>query len=256
MNSFKDVALQILEEAGRPLHIKDITSIAMERGWLKTAGKTPEATMGAQLITDVNKFGEKSRFVKTGPATFARNNHLYVEVHDTVTLEDRIEIQRRKAINAKVSSKQKGDIAEARIAELITLFGEEALACYRPVSDDEGIDLIVKQKGNLKSLFLQIKSRWQDQTGSIVVKIKRKNLLDNPAMGVIVCMFDIDAADIWEYLWYIPAPEFLARGTAANGGELVQFVSGKNIERMGQWSDYLVRKQDLADALLKQMGKF
>lgn len=40
MNSFKDIAYQILKEAGKPLHSKEITKIKFSRGWLKTAGKT------------------------------------------------------------------------------------------------------------------------------------------------------------------------------------------------------------------------
>ena len=73
MNSFKDIAYQVLKEAGKPLHSKEITKIALQRGWLKTAGKTPEATMNAQLIIDINSKKEKSRFVKTGPSIFGLN---------------------------------------------------------------------------------------------------------------------------------------------------------------------------------------
>ena len=54
MNSFKDIAYQILKETEKPLHSKKITKVALERGWLKTAGKTPEAAMNAQLVVDVN----------------------------------------------------------------------------------------------------------------------------------------------------------------------------------------------------------
>lgn len=43
MSSFKELAYQILKEAGKPLHSKEITKIVIEYGWLKTAGKTPEA---------------------------------------------------------------------------------------------------------------------------------------------------------------------------------------------------------------------
>jgi hypothetical protein len=52
INTFKDIAYQILQEVSRPLHSNEITKIALERGWLKTAGITPEATMHAKLITD------------------------------------------------------------------------------------------------------------------------------------------------------------------------------------------------------------
>ena len=73
MNSFKDIAYQILKEAGKSLHSKEITKIALDRGWLKTAGKTPEATMNAQLVVDINSKKGKSRFVKTAPSVFGLN---------------------------------------------------------------------------------------------------------------------------------------------------------------------------------------
>jgi hypothetical protein len=73
MNSFKDIAYQILKEADKPLHSKEITKVALDRGWLKTAGKTLEATMNAQLVVDINSKKDKSRFVKTAPSTFGLN---------------------------------------------------------------------------------------------------------------------------------------------------------------------------------------
>jgi len=70
MNPFKDIAYQILKEVGRPLHSKEITKLALERGWLKTAGKTPEATMGAQIYMDIKKKKINSLFVKVGHGKF------------------------------------------------------------------------------------------------------------------------------------------------------------------------------------------
>lgn len=74
MKSFKDAAYQILVEAGGPLHSKEITKIALKRGLLETAGKTPEATMNAQLVMDINGKGALSRFKKAGPSIFAVND--------------------------------------------------------------------------------------------------------------------------------------------------------------------------------------
>lgn len=142
MNSFKDIAYQILKEAGKSLHSKKITKIALSRGWLKTAGKTPEATMNAQLIVDINSKKEKSRFIKTAPSTFSLNPD-YKEITKAKPKEKEEKIYK---IPKDISTKQKGDIAEARIAELITLYGDATLSCYKPLSDDEGIDLIVKEK--------------------------------------------------------------------------------------------------------------
>lgn len=49
--SFADYAGMILRRCGKPMHIKDITSNALNAG-LRTNGKTPIATMGVVLSRD------------------------------------------------------------------------------------------------------------------------------------------------------------------------------------------------------------
>lgn len=73
MNTFKSSAIQVLKKAGKPLHVSDITKLALEGGILVTEGATPEATMTAQLILDVKNKGKASDFIKTGPSIFALN---------------------------------------------------------------------------------------------------------------------------------------------------------------------------------------
>ena len=51
------------------MHYKAITESALDQGLLDTKGLTPEATMYAQIVTNVNKAeaeGATSRFVKIG----------------------------------------------------------------------------------------------------------------------------------------------------------------------------------------------
>jgi restriction system protein len=69
--SFTDSAEKVLEEFGKkqPLHYRQITEKALEMGWLVTDGKTPEATMYAQIITEIKQYqrrGEPPRFVQHG----------------------------------------------------------------------------------------------------------------------------------------------------------------------------------------------
>ena len=69
--SFIDCAQKVLEEFGgkNPMHYKEITEKALEKGWLVTSGKTPEASMYAQVITEIKrqqKRGERPRFVQHG----------------------------------------------------------------------------------------------------------------------------------------------------------------------------------------------
>jgi restriction system protein len=69
--SFTNCAQKVLEEFGgkKPMHYKEITEKALAKGWLITSGKTPEATMYAQFITEIKrqqKRGERPRFVQHG----------------------------------------------------------------------------------------------------------------------------------------------------------------------------------------------
>lgn len=68
--SFKDAARRVLEGEKRPLSFYDITAIALKKGYLETAGRTPERSMGAQLYTDIKNNGNKSEFVQLGKNRF------------------------------------------------------------------------------------------------------------------------------------------------------------------------------------------
>ena len=46
INTFKGVAYEILKSAGKPLHSDEITKIALQNDWLKTAGQT----LGANTV--------------------------------------------------------------------------------------------------------------------------------------------------------------------------------------------------------------
>lgn len=70
MGHFLDAAFKVLLEIGKPLSSKEITNIAIERGWLRTHGKTPYHTMKAKLSTDILKHKENSVFMRTDKACF------------------------------------------------------------------------------------------------------------------------------------------------------------------------------------------
>jgi len=61
---------QILKDAGKPLHAKEIAERIMEAGLWSSDGKTPEATVSACLYSNIKKHGDQSTFVKVAPQTF------------------------------------------------------------------------------------------------------------------------------------------------------------------------------------------
>ena len=250
MSSFKDVAYQILEEAKKPLHSNEITKIALERGWLKTAGKTPEATMNAQLVVDINKNGEQSRFVKTSPSTF------FISGVKAKNTPEQVQEKKKEAVISQISTKQKGDIAEARVAELITLYGDTEVSCFKPISDDEGIDLIVKPKGKLKALYIQVKSRFGSNPSEIyTATVKASGVVDNYSMAFVFCYFDVIDGDVWDYVWFVPAPDFLRKANQLQGGTSLGFVAGRKQSESNKWDEYLIDKTDLSTAIIEQLNK-
>ena len=52
-----DAAYTVLNEVGQPLHYSDITKRVLEKGLWATQGKTPWATVNAQLAVDIKEKG-------------------------------------------------------------------------------------------------------------------------------------------------------------------------------------------------------
>lgn len=68
--SFKDAAYEVLRAERRPLSAQEITSAALRRGLLRTAGKTPDATLSARLYMDIKTRQAESAFVQLGKNRF------------------------------------------------------------------------------------------------------------------------------------------------------------------------------------------
>lgn len=68
--TFADAAVEILLEAGEPLHYKEITRLALEREWIHTEGRTPARTLNSVLCNEIQSRGEQSRFVRLGRGFF------------------------------------------------------------------------------------------------------------------------------------------------------------------------------------------
>ncbi len=65
-----DAAAKVLSEAGEPLDCKTIVERAVEKGYWKTDGKTPSATIYAGIIREIAKKGDQARFRKVARGKF------------------------------------------------------------------------------------------------------------------------------------------------------------------------------------------
>lgn len=146
-----------------------------------------------------------------------------------------------------ISSKQKGTILENRIAELITLGSDGKLTCYTPFADDDGIDLIIKEKGKFNTLYVQVKSRFVLNKGRFIQDIGT-NTFQSDRNSVIVFVFYDDVALDVETLWAIPSEDFkdkaLLKAAGETHKETYRFSAGPNSDK-DKWCSFKVEKSDL-----------
>ena len=64
--SWKDAAQKVLEDAGEPLHYKDIADRILGQGLKTTAGATPASTVNATISAVIQKEGSAGVFERTG----------------------------------------------------------------------------------------------------------------------------------------------------------------------------------------------
>lgn len=69
--TFIEAAAEVLRQAGKPLHYKEITELAIARNLLSHVGKTPEVTMSHRLTSAIKKDDKDIPIVKVKPGVFA-----------------------------------------------------------------------------------------------------------------------------------------------------------------------------------------
>lgn len=175
--SFTESAYRILEAVGgKPMHYRDITRHALEHDMLDTSGKTPEATMYAQILSEVKRRrgrGEQQRFMILGKGMITLAKWQAKGLAFQVEEANR---KARKKLLSTVKGMTPGDF-EDLIGRLLAAIGfEEVEVTSR--SKDGGIDV----RGTLvvgdvirTRLAVQVK-RWQQNVQSPVVQQVRGSL--------------------------------------------------------------------------------
>lgn len=252
--SFKAIAAKILYQAGTPLHYREITRLAIEQGVLKSNGKTPWATMNARLSMDIINFGENSQFYRTQPGYFGLRD---LDVVTSTPIKKSMKyVAAKHKVTDSLNTKQKGDIAEARVAELLTLYGDEGLSCYRPISDDEGIDIIAKRRQKLEVAYIQVKSSYGYKDRGFVSTVREKQIINKERMILVFVYFDLSDGDLFDQVFCIPAPDFL-RLTANEDkrpGERVFTVGLRNPDK-SKYAEFMIEKRELANRIIEIMDK-
>ena len=212
---------------------------------------------------DIKNKGDNSPFYRSEPGFYGlrENGQIYTAKVKPVKLKVKVNKVKAKAKYkytpvSTLNTKQKGDIAEARVAELITLYGDEGLSCYRPMSDEEGIDIIAKKRGEMKVAYIQVKSTFGDRTKGFVSTVREKQIVSKRRMLMVFVYFDITDGDLHEHVFCIPAPDFLKLTHNENKkpGHRV-FTVGLNKPDQSKYAPYLIEKRELANKILEILNE-
>lgn len=178
--SFIDAAEQVLQMFGRgePMHYRAITDLAQEHGWLYTRGKTPEATMYSQIITDITRReerGEPPRFLKLGGGLLGLHRWTRPGVESQI---DRHNRQIRQRLHEWLMDLTPRDF-ETLIGRLLNALGFEPESIeITTISNDGGIDVrgILVVGDVIRSRMAVQAKRWKSNVPAPVVQQVRGSL--------------------------------------------------------------------------------
>lgn len=153
-------------------------------------------------------------------------------------------------------SREKGDIVEDRIKDLILLHGQGLLSVFKPVTDARGVDLVVVKSGIFQPIFLQVKSRFKLlKSGSFLMDI-RGNFQAHHAFYVVGAHFDTAELEIAPHLLLVPTEILVkkARRVKAKSETLFRYrvVTALSPDTRSKWKPYVIEKSELANKLLEK----
>jgi len=176
--NFKQAAIAVLRTANTPLHSEEITTRAIEQGLLETEGKTPEATMAAQLYTDIKQKGGRSAFVQEGKNIFGLNPATEKELPTPEQVEQEIVEEDEAEEEMRAESGYVGSAGEHRVCSELLFRGYNTSL----MGVDEGIDIAALK--NKELIGIQVKTAHEDKRGSYPFNIRKKSFQKHKSSNV------------------------------------------------------------------------
>src|SRR5215470_3055606 len=90
--TFLEAAIEVLRQAGRPLHVRELTERSIKLNLLSHLGRAPEATMQTRLSQEAKK-GERAPIVQKGQGIFGLRRYDRVK---TVSKQETKELKESK----------------------------------------------------------------------------------------------------------------------------------------------------------------
>jgi hypothetical protein len=146
---------------------------------------------------------------------------------------------------------QKGAVGEAVVATGLILASKGRLAPFKPVADDDGIDLLIYDKVSRQSIPLQIKCRTSiDASTKGTVEFNVRQSAFKEGCGIFILAGLLDGCVV-KSLWLVPPEEFWTKALR-KPDKLVMVASPKK-DANDKWRQF--RHDDLVSAA-NQIGQY
>ena len=156
--SVKSLAAEVLQQAGTALHAREIAKRMIDSGLWNSKGRTPDATVGARIYSDIKERGTESIFVQVGPGTFALRTSLD---HAGQVHVDPLTVDKLTESSSRNTSFSFTDCAQKVLEE----FGGKEPMHYRKITE------IALEKGWLVS---KGKTPEANMYASVIAEIRRR----------------------------------------------------------------------------------
>ncbi len=184
--SYKEAAYEILQFEGRPMHVSEITTLAIEWELINPQGMNPEASLSAQLYRDIQQKGAASIFRREGAGIFG-----LAEWERDVDSISKMAGQQRHAVKQQLLNviRHIDPYAfEQLVARLLSKMGYNNIIVTRR-SADEGVDVVADISVGVMMLktAIQVK-RLRSNVGRPLVSQFRGDMLamKNIDQGLII----------------------------------------------------------------------
>lgn len=152
---------------------------------------------------------------------------------------------------SNLSTQVKGNIIEDRVKEIILLYGQSLLNIYKPVIDNEGIDLLVMKNGFYHPIFLQVKSRYNAVEEVNLVLTLSRTFKPHMNFHIVGIAFNTNSLELEDRILFIPS-EVISKEAIHLKNGTIRITASLNKSSRDKWQKYMVSKEELVSKLIEQ----
>lgn len=153
-----------------------------------------------------------------------------------------------------LSDLQKGRVIEQLVGATLILQSDGALRASLPLADDEGVDLIIGNRGNDKTMLVQIKGRFSlTGRGHYRADVRRATCKPNPNKFLLFVYYDTVSAALGETCWLIRSTEFCALLSKQRVTRPVYVFDSTFKGKKDMWVPFRMPLKEIANEILRAL---